>query len=659
MPSPATTSRPEFESAQNKMQSWIAIQDRRIEKFMQLADQFTDILAPENFGGKEKHETHVQLFRDLRSMLLLARSDSEKRRLSHELSDLVSLAQQEVSGAVAIAQTMPPYSIPAEYAFEAEIALKDLTEAKRKKSSIKAVEEFFNVNERVIQSLVTFKAMLEMLSKEFHEFQCPEIERYLIQLDEVLQAYQDLRLMDCVMLSDSPAAVVFALEKKISSAEFQKFMFCLNQVALSQETISQRVMPYEKKVKGVMSKHELGKDYLGSLSAYSLIPVQHFPRLPLLMVELGSQFAKEALLDNPDESLLLAIPDVEKIKMHFQEISSHFNEQVRERDHRKAACVAQVESKMLKKSPVECRVIALKSILALHLNNPLEQSGANEVVFFDAYLKNMLARAYPKDFSIERSLFSINPAGPLFKDKTKSQMVFDALGIVDPKNIVFNVDQFDPKKLDELFKLDKNPLWLVLKSTIPVSERFTPREKISTYIELAQAFYHKKIGETEKYLGAFEMAKAAYAVELTDPEVIKLRDEAFQPLFSDVHYRRLAEEGKLGDWIVMKHELHAKPQDRLDVKREISERLTSLGRKRESSPNGDHIPTAAEQRPASHRLSTSESLSETSKQVARSSSEAKVSRGGFFSRPKPNKVAPVPLEKSDTKEAWPEGPSKK
>lgn len=673
MPFSPETSKLRFKVAQNKIQNWIAAQDRQLEQFMEKADVFTDILAPSHPSEKEESETYIKRYRALQSQLRLTTSEATKKALGIDLTDCVNEAENAVSKAILIAHTTPPHSIPGEFSTEAEIALETVSEAKRKKSTIKAVEEFFTVNERVIDSLVAFKDILEMLSKEFQEFQGPEIKAYLKQLDELLLAYQDLRLMDCIMQSDTPAEVMTALHQKISSPLFDRYADSLSELAYSQETINQRMMPYEKHVKAFMEQKELGKEYLGSLSAYTLIPVQHLPRLGMLMQEVAGRFAKESHSENCDESTLEAMALVEKSLLALKQLPVVFNERVRARDNAKKECVEQATTKMHGQNASQRKITLLKSILELNLNNPLELHDSKGVVFFDAYLKQLLVEAYPKDFSMNRALFSMNPEGPLFKNEAKRQMVLDALGIIDVKNILFNPEQFDPIQLSELYKLDKNPLWLVLKSTIPVGPNFSPAEKISVYIELAKAFYDKKIGPTEKYLGALEMAKAAYAVETSDPKDIKRRNEAFQPLLSelsDKEVRKLAEKGQLGDWIVMKHEQHAKSKDSLHVRREISDELQSLSSQKSSllSSSSSSISSlqSAEQRSESSPTPSPRSLVKEFSAASTKSTEpmdirspkSKPSLGGLFSRSKHNKVLPT-SEPAHRKEAWADRSSKK
>ena len=301
---------------------------------------------------------------------------------------------------------------------------------------------------------------------------------------------------------------------------------------------------------------------------------------------------------------------------------------------------------MLGQNAAQRQVTLFKSILELHLNNPLERLDSNRAIFFDVYLKHMLAQAYPKDFSMGGTLFELHLKGPLCKGNKKYQMVLDALGIVDVKGIVFNPDQFNPNKLDDLYKLDKNPLWLVLKSTMPIGPNFTDAQKISAYIDLAQAFFHKKLGATEKYLGAYDMAKAAYAIETTDPSIIQRRDAAFQPLRSEKHYKKLGEEGHFGNWIVMKHQEHAKLEDKLLIIGQMLGKLSSFSSQSSSLSSESHSPSST---PSADERSLStgvRSLLSESRLESKTSSKLQPSGIGLFSR---SRVSPEPSAQPESK----------
>lgn len=626
----------QYVDAQKIINAWIKVQDDEIEKFMKRADTFKDILAPDMQETKVKK--HVEHFNDLRTRFLSATTESTKKQLRHEISDIVRVAQEEVSAAVQVAKAMPAFSVEAEYANEAEDALKQIADAKRKRSVILAVEEFFEVNQRLIENLVTFKIILEALAREFQEFQRPEIKTYLEQLDKVLLAYQDLRLMDCITQSESLAAVVLALQEKITKGLFGHYAESLSHLALCQESMQQRFLPYEKQIKSFIAFNAVVKDYLGSLGAYALIPMQHLTRLPLLMMEVKDQFIKASQLTTVDKRIGEVIPVIEKELTYFKGLAMECNEKMRAQSLSKATCVETATDEMDKKKPAQRREFLLKSILKLNLNNPLEQREANEVVFFDAYLKCLLAKAYPKGFSEDGTVLK----GSQFNDRdNKYQLVLSALGIFDARKIVFNPELFNPKQLDALFKLDKNPLWLVLKSTIPVSEQFSAEQKISTYIELAQAFFNKQMGATQKYLGAFDMARAAYAIKTTDPEVIQRRDKVFLPFVSVENARDLGKKGQFGNWMVMKPLEHQEPSHSQSIEAELRQ-LAAKARDVEVLAESTVSPNPTAQKSLLEDLRRSAPLPSSKYQGA--------TQSGFFSRR--NKVAPAP----GTKKAWPEEP---
>jgi hypothetical protein len=72
--------------AQNTLSRWIEIQDKKLEKFMILADKCTPFLAPENRSGKDRKETHLDQFRSIRSRQLLAESEAKRKSLGPQQS---------------------------------------------------------------------------------------------------------------------------------------------------------------------------------------------------------------------------------------------------------------------------------------------------------------------------------------------------------------------------------------------------------------------------------------------------------------------------------------------------------------------------------------------------------------------------------------------
>ena len=92
---------------------------------------------------------------------------------------------------------------------------------------------------------------------------------------------------------------------------------------------------------GVMHQKDKNTGYLGKLATYSLIPVQHFPRLPLLFKEIAENFKKMRPDDAPkSEATLLA----EKLRSTAENLSTELNERVRTRDHKKQHYGEQVTS---------------------------------------------------------------------------------------------------------------------------------------------------------------------------------------------------------------------------------------------------------------------------------------------------------------------------
>lgn len=559
-----------FTLANNKIQRWRVVPQRQLEEFMQVADRLNELMEPENHV-----KAHFKQYKIRREQSLLATSDFVLNDKRTDLMVCVNTALNDLSGFILLAQDM--FIKPYDLIEEAKQAQAMGKMAKIRLESIRAVEEFFKANETFIEKMFTLKTILETLQQEDEGLSSPHVTHYLIQLNEFLSAYQDLNLIGCINNSSTPTEAIIGLNEKISSQQFQRFAICLSELAFIQESIRKRLRPYEENRAQdlIRQQSELTKSYV-RLDAYSLIPVQHIPRLRSLLLAVESEFNKELQLDNIDINLPLAIQSVKESIVATSKLVRDYDTRVDQREITKAQCAQLAIEKMSGKYAAQRKITLLKAILDLNLNNKLEQKGAIEVAFFDTYLKNLLVRAYPKDFSFQSTLFCINRRGSLSKSLAQYQQLLAALGVSGIKNeMVLNTDQFNASQLDELFQRDQNPLWLVLKSTIPVSQQFGTTQKIMTYIDLANQFCTKKMGSKGKYLGAFAMAMAAYAVETHDADDIALIDLAFQPFVSDEANKELCKGRRFGNWIVAKHQEHAKSRDRQDIGAEISTELKS------------------------------------------------------------------------------------
>lgn len=582
-----------FESGKEVIKQWISGPEQQLEEFMTVASDLAAKLneALGNAPLDAEAETNLQKFKTLQLKLSAAASPPEIQSIKTDLAVCLRLTREELTSLIESAKAKIAEAEKAkqdvkslvELVQQTEDALIHCKQASIEKDSALAVAEFLEKNEGVIESMISLKTILETLlqQKTFQEFEIKSIENYLNQIDDLLASHQELNLIEIVMAdTTNPAETILALEQKIKrgkiiSEQFSQYTQSLIQLALSQESIDLILISYETNAKECIAKMQGLSSTTSSLNlaGYTLIPVQMLPRFPLLLREVQKTLTKERDFKPLDPRLPLAVASAD-ISLDFtKKISTSFNAKVDAREIAKTACAKLAQEKMVKARHPKIKL--LKTILELNLNNslPVEQSITSSVQYFDVYLKNLLAHAYQDDFSFDHTSFSISKNGELITQKNYA-LILLALGITNEKKPRFNCAKFNPVELDKLFALDQNPLWLVLKSTIPISTKFNATQKINTYIALAQAYYDKKIGGHNKYLGALHMARAAYAVANDYPteENNALVMRAFKPLgkITESEIQTQCRTGQFGDYIVDKHVQNAKEKsDVLELKRTI------------------------------------------------------------------------------------------
>ncbi len=148
------------------------------------------------------------------------------------------------------------------------------------------------------------------------------------------------------------------------------------------------------------------------------------------------------------------------------------------------------------------KTAVLRSLLLLNFHNPtvaLKPDGKtpkDEVTDLPTYLQTVLLEAYPETFTLAED-------GRLAAIPTveHSSLITEALGL-DRAHPLWP-ERFDKSKLNELIEEDPdNPLWVVLKSMMPVTAN-QPRhlsfaEKIQTYEQVTQLIEDKKLGYSRK-----------------------------------------------------------------------------------------------------------------------------------------------------------------
>lgn len=125
-------------------------------------------------------------------------------------------------------------------------------------------------------------------------------------------------------------------------------------------------------------------------------------------------------------------------------------------------------------------------LLKLHLNSFHYNEEAIHV-YRDEYLKTVLTQAYPKRFAIMDQ--QLNAIGE------QQALMNQALGL--PNNIL-DPKQFSASGLDELWCLNKKPIWLILKSMKPITDDFDSNEKLLAYTQVIQCLQEGALGNKNK-----------------------------------------------------------------------------------------------------------------------------------------------------------------
>lgn len=454
----------------------------------------------------------------------------------------IKSAQEELNTLIGSAKSVPGHD-RSEFAAlitSAELEARNTNLALSEKGIIKNVEEFFtNENTSFIDNMVKLRDALGtyMASKPYAALK-PEIKKeivrdYLFKLDELLGAYNELDLHASIVdPSTSPSQAIIAIGNKLGTPQFALYANTIKALALAQQNINDIA--------------ELGQLMIGSslLGGYTIRPPQHNQRYALQFQTIVKDLAKIAKLPGGDTSNVSTVDSRNSADLSLGKGTSMgmaLQSEVGNRDSAKVAA-----KQMHGIATEDLQVFVLRKILDINFNSPLQPKlkESTEVDFPDGYLKAMLVKAYPDMFYLDaKQDLMVKNVRDQFDRFTNVQT---ALGIntnIPGAKFTFDPQNFDVIKLNELYAADKNPLWVVLKSTKPVvDDHFSALQKVEAYIELAKLLEEKAIGKGHRYQGALNLAKAAFAIAKQHPETISMVNGAF------------GSKSKLGEKIIDKHE---------------------------------------------------------------------------------------------------------
>ncbi|GGI77363.1 hypothetical protein [Legionella impletisoli] len=475
-----------------------------------------------------------------------------------------------------IKQTYPlPIAHSLEEVDERQEKLHELNK-KLEKTEITALHnlnEFFAKERIMIANIDKLRTILssDEVQKELHKLDPKEqqfFKQYLNQLTELIDAYQTINFhKPLANPSASTDEVVNEMESLITSKQFKDYTARMIPLILDFPELQK--MNNKKITQALNTQSYQFSDRL-SFEARAVIPVQHIMRYQLQLNEIVNTLNSFDKLIKESESIEslssldarmsldsnltpLSIPSRDTLSRASTTASMALERAI------EIASVANIEKEKRDVAELALREIAseaykhpevmLQKILELNLNSPNQRVNGIATKHFDVYLKTILSTVYRDQFSLPEH------SEELEVNSENKILIYEALGITNFSEPIDRIEPslFKPESLDKLYTKNKNPLWLVLKSTKPIDETFSAEDKIKTLQQLAEVYKAGKMGKTEKYLGAYELAKTAYAIAEQYPEAIALAKESFGP------------QSPLGTWIIKKHEEHKKPKEALQA----------------------------------------------------------------------------------------------
>lgn len=465
-------------------------------------------------------------------------------------------------------------------------------------SVVMAVEEILINQVKFVTDMQRLNNMLIILrdhvvahGHDDKKSQLAVLNNYLSKLDGLLKTYaalpDPLESINSEGQGAAPEELIEKLCARLNQPELKKLMTQLGDLADEQMKVNDIYRAYQQDLLNLSTyNQERTSDIVlnngewssqaRQISDFTIMPAQNLPRIYMPIEELQNKLAsfqskepdyhlaanQKPTKSNPVLQRLITLADtgVASAKKNVHE----YNNKIK---------AAQIAVEEFNKFPTEMKIKhkqagMLRNILDLNMNTPLQKENLATTMFFTEYLKTALVKAYPQMFrlDIKGNVDIILPASDSAYANIHKALGYDLhkLHLTGSATLKIDPEKFDAQTLDTLYQESQNPLWLVLKSTKPISQNFTAEQKIQAYVELAQAFKNKQIGTTGKYLAAYNIAQAALAVAQAHPQQSTKFTEEFGP------------ESTLGKWIISK----AKTKD---DKNQIKDGLTFSSVKQEAN----------------------------------------------------------------------------
>lgn len=441
-------------------------------------------------------------------------------------------------------------------------------------SVVMAVEEIVVNQVKFVTDMQRLNNMLVVLRDHITEHgddekktQLAILNNYLGKLNGLLQTYaalpDPLETINSQGMGATPEELIEKLCAKLNQPELKKLMSQLGDLADDQMKVNEIYHIYQQDLlKSTRYNQERTSDIVlnnGEWSTqqrqipdFTIMPAQNLPRVYMPIEELQNKLASFQSKEpeyhlatnakpskaNPALQRLISLADtgIASAKKNVHE----YNNKIK---------AAQIAVEEFNRFPAEMKIkhkqtAMLRNILYININSPLQKENQATTTFFAEYLKTALAKAYPQIVRLDiRGGVDITvPANDAAYADIHKALGYDLqkLSLTGTAALMIDPAKFDAQTLDKLYTDSENPLWLVLKSTKPISQTFTAEQKIQAYVELAQAFKDKKIGATGKYVAAYNLAQAALAVAQEHPELSTKFIAEFGPAST------------LGKWIIGK-----------------------------------------------------------------------------------------------------------
>ena len=446
---------------------------------------------------------------------------------------------------------------------------------------INAVKEAVAVPEKFTTDMKHLKNIIITLTQnsKINDSEAKAIEDYINKIDELIKLHNELNTEYPLIFdkNTSPEDVIKDLNEKYNDPKFYEMMEQLASLEYDRVKINSICAKYEPQLTSKNSTYnQVRTTYApntspdtperGSqvriISTFTIMPTQNLPRISMVVRAINDQLTKfeeknpDYHLDQqPEDSLNeeeagsesnVAIENLLALTTGCLKRSGAKNSELQGKIGDKTVTNKVEDQYLSKDSGVNVgqkRNFFLREILNINLNTPIVRSDEDQESF-SPFLQEILVKLYPEIFAHNsKGEISVKAGG----NSDRFINIYTALGSnviaqgTLSEKVKLNPKQFDARTLDKLYKSDHNILWLVLKSTKPVGPNFTAEDKIKAYIELAHAYKDEKIGEKNKFEGAYNMAQAAIAMAEKNSGCQKLVHEAFGP------------KSELGQWIISKH----------------------------------------------------------------------------------------------------------